>query len=180
MSPVPVRGVEEGLHAATAHGGLYLLLRSSNATTTLARHLDPVFEWRPVAPDFPLFLLRGGDYREVATDISCHQDIAGDSALSLGMLARFQPILEASPWRYRQLFWETGVIGQVLYLEAEAHGLRGTGIGCFFDDEVHDLLGLRDHRYQSLYHFTIGVPLEDARLMTLPPYHHLNRAADRI
>jgi len=26
------------------------------------------------------------------------------------------------------------MIGQVLYLEAEAQGVRATGIGCFFDD----------------------------------------------
>lgn len=35
---------------------------------------------------------------------------------------------------YPRLFWETGVLGQVLYLEAHAAGLSATGIGCFFDD----------------------------------------------
>ena len=44
------------------------------------------------------------------------------------------------------------MVGQVLYLEAEAQGARGTGIGCFFDDAVHDILGLKDNTYQSLYH----------------------------
>jgi hypothetical protein len=58
----------------------------------------------------------------------------------------------------------------VLYLEAEAAGVRGTGIGCFFDDGMHGLLGLKDARYQSLYHFTVGGPLEDTRLTTLPAY----------
>jgi hypothetical protein len=67
------------------------------------------------------------------------------------------------------------MIGQVLYLEAEAHGVRGTGIGCFFDDAVHDILGLSGNRYQSLYHFTIGRPIEDPRLTTYPAYHHLSR-----
>ena len=55
-------------------------------------------------------------------------------------------------------------------LEAEAAGVRSTGIGCFFDDPVHDVLGLRGMQYQSLYHFTVGGPMEDARLTTLPPY----------
>jgi len=27
-----------------------------------------------------------------------------------------------------KLFWEAGLLGQVLYLEAEAAGVRGTGI----------------------------------------------------
>jgi hypothetical protein len=51
--------------------------------------------------------------------------------------------------------------------------VRGTGIGCFFDDAVHDLMGLQDNQYQSLYHFTIGKPIEDSRLTTHPPYYHL-------
>ena len=62
------------------------------------------------------------------------------------------------------------MIGQVLYLEAEAIGLRGTGIGCFFDDGVHEMLGLPGKALQSLYHFTVGLPLNDARLVSLPPY----------
>jgi hypothetical protein len=62
------------------------------------------------------------------------------------------------------------MIGQTLYLEAEAAGIRGTGIGCYFDDEMHDLLGPSDRSWQSLYHFTVGGPVEDTRLTTLPPY----------
>ena len=71
-------------------------------------------------------------------------------------------------------------MGQVLYLEAEAAGARATGIGCFYDDPVHDLLGLpgpgkKDVEnsgppFQSLYHFTVGMPVEDARLTTEPGY----------
>ena len=48
-----------------------------------------------------------------------------------------------------RLFWETGVIGQVLYLEAEAAGVRATGIGCFFDDPVHQVFGFNDATFQS-------------------------------
>lgn len=66
------------------------------------------------------------------------------------------------------------MLGQVLYLEAEAAGIRATGIGCFFDDEMHALLGIEDHCWQSLYHFTVGGPIEDPRLMTLPPYDTRN------
>jgi hypothetical protein len=65
------------------------------------------------------------------------------------------------------------MIGQVLYLEAEAQGLRGTGIGCYFDDLMHKALGLEDETFQSLYHFTSGGPVDDARLVTHPPYAHL-------
>ena len=65
------------------------------------------------------------------------------------------------------------MIGQALYLAAEAAGVRGTGIGCYFDDVLHRALGLTGHDWQSLYHFTIGNPVEDLRLRTAPPYAHL-------
>jgi hypothetical protein len=47
--------------------------------------------------------------------------------------------------------------------------------GCFFDDPVHEVLGLRDTAFQSLYHFTVGGPIVGHRLETLPPYGHLEK-----
>ena len=73
------------------------------------------------------------------------------------------------------MFWEAGLLGQVLYLEAEAAGVRATGIGCFFDDPVHEIVAINGLSLQSLYHFTIGGPVEDRRLMMLPPYGHLKQ-----
>jgi hypothetical protein len=71
---------------------------------------------------------------------------------------------------YRNLFWEAGMVGQVLYLEAEEAGIRSTGIGCYFDDSVHEVFGITSREWQSLYHFTVGGPVEDTRLTTLPAY----------
>jgi hypothetical protein len=67
------------------------------------------------------------------------------------------------------------MIGQALYLEAEAAGVRATGIGCFFDEEMHRLLGLESGAWQSLYHFTVGGAVADHRITTLPPYRNLSR-----
>ncbi len=87
------------------------------------------------------------------------------------MIAEYQEALFThGAWFYRRLFWETGLIGQVLYLEAEAAGVRATGIGCFFDDPVHRVFGIEDLAFQSLYHFTVGGPVDDPRLTTLAPY----------
>jgi len=90
------------------------------------------------------------------------------------MVAEFSETIKTTPWLYRRLFWECGLIGQTLYLEAEAADIRGTGIGCYFDDSVHELLGFKDDKLQSLYHFKVGKSLEDKRLETLPAYGHLN------
>ena len=153
--------------------GLYAFIRDDHDLPPLRALTRPEFAWTPVAPGFPLYLLAPGNLRSTAAMLSCHQEIAGESAFSLGMLARFGESVRREPFRYRQLFWESGMIGQVLYLEAEACGLRGTGIGCFFDNLVHDLMGLETDAFQSLYHFTVGAPLEDPRVSTLPPYGHL-------
>jgi SagB-type dehydrogenase family enzyme len=155
--------------------GLYFFCRRDNDLDEIKRLSRPDFLWEPVETDFSLYLLERGNYRQQAMMVSCHQDIAGSSAFSLGMIAKFKDIVTAAPYRYRHLFWETGMIGQVLYLEAEACGVRGTGIGCFFDDAVHEIMGFSDNQYQSLYHFTVGKPLEDPRLTTYPPYHHLSK-----
>jgi SagB-type dehydrogenase family enzyme len=156
--------------------GLYALIRNPDHLSTLQKQLNPAFTWEPVDADLPLYLLQAGDYRSQAERISCQQAIAGDSAFSLAMVARFEPKLKDAPWRYPRLYWEAGLIGQVLYLEAEAKGLRGTGIGCFFDDAMHDLLGLKDHEWQDIYHFTVGAPREDLRVQTKPAYYHLTSA----
>jgi len=120
----------------------------------------------------PLYCLEEGDAKNLAMQLSCGQEIAKDSAFTLGMVAEFDESLETfGPWFYKRLFWETGLIGQVLYLEAEAAGIRSTGIGCFFDDPVHRVLGFYPQtKWQSLYHFTVGGPTDDGRLTTLPPY----------
>ena len=159
--------------------GLYLLVRQRERVDWLRQRMREDFTWRQPSgcpPGLSLFCLVEGDCRAAAARASCGQDIAGDSAFSLGMLAEFESNLEEQgAWFYRRLFWETGLIGQVLYLEAEAAGVRGTGIGCFFDDPVHELFGLRDRAVQSLYHFTIGGPVEDSRLTTHPPYDSARR-----
>ena len=42
---------------------------------------------------------------------------------------------------YRYVHYEAGAIGQRLYLGAEALNWNATGIGAFYDDEVHRYLG---------------------------------------
>jgi SagB-type dehydrogenase family enzyme len=157
--------------------GLYMLLRQPGALERLKVAITREFAWERVGDRVPLFVLARGDCRRLAERVSCDQEIAADGFFSLGMIADFDASLrEFGASFYRHLFWESGVIGQVLYLAAEAAGARGTGIGCFYDDPVHDVLGLSGHAFQSLYHFTIGAPVEDTRLTTEPGYAwELNR-----
>ncbi|KAI3444705.1 hypothetical protein Pfo_001370 [Paulownia fortunei] len=154
--------------------GLYFLVRNEDYFHELRTATRPEFKW--VKPDgcpndLPLYELAQGDCRELSKRLSCNQDIASDGCFSLGMVARLEPTLqEKGAWMYPRIFWETGVLGQVLYLEAHAVGVSATGIGCFFDDPVHEILGFRELKFQSLYHFTVGGPVVDKRIMSLPAY----------
>jgi SagB-type dehydrogenase family enzyme len=147
--------------------GLYVLARDPAAVDRLRTACGREFLWERTLDALPLLALARGDCRALARRLSCDQEIASDGFFSLGMIADFDASLaEFGPSFYRHLFWEAGIVGQVLYLEAEAAGARGTGIGCFYDDPVHETLGLSSHAFQSLYHFSIGAPVEDDRLTT--------------
>ncbi|HEY5582703.1 MAG TPA: nitroreductase family protein [Rhodoferax sp.] len=160
--------------------GAYLLPRS-NAGHVLLRHTLPAALDLSLVPDAPpdAPLLRLAENPALAATLrtlDCHQALGSDAILGFALLAEFNPLPDAAA--YRQRLQEAGLIGQALYLEAEALDLRGTGIGCFFDDALHQLIGLPQPAaasapLQSVYHFTIGVPVTDARIATEPPYAHL-------
>ena len=154
--------------------GVYCLIREPGALSELKQLMKKEFIWqKPKAcPEgLLLFCLLEGDVRPLSQQLSCQQEIAADGCFSLAMLSRFEKELQQTgTWLYPRLYWECGMIGQILYLEAEAINIQGTGIGCFFDDPVHEFLGLQDMRFQSLYHFTVGGALHDDRILTLPAY----------
>ena len=149
--------------------GLYFYLRNSEHKRALKRLTRKDFLWEEV--DDNLYLLEKGDFRSQAKFISCSQDIASDSAFSLGMITEFkEPIEHYGAHEYKELYWECGEIGQQLYLEATALELQATGIGCYLDDVMHRMLGLEDETFQTMYHFTIGRAILDTRVSMRDPY----------
>jgi len=154
--------------------GLYALVRDRARLGEVRRAMRDGFDWSAppgCPPELPLYLLAEGDVREVAVGASCDQSMAGDGAFCVALLAQFEPELRRRGAAfYRNLHWEAGMIAHVLYLEAEAAGLRGTGMGCFLDHPSHATFGVRDLSLQTLYHFTAGGPVEDKRLTTLAAY----------
>jgi hypothetical protein len=164
--------------------GVYLLPRSGAGAGLLAEALRTGALWKPV-PEAPpgLPLQRIAEHPALAGalhTLSCHQAVASDACFAVSQLAEFNAPLAGAPWRYRQLFQEAGLIGQLLYLHAEAEGFRGTGIGCYFGDAVHQLLGLAGERLQVLYHFTVGMPVPDTRIGLEAPYADLALQPGRV
>lgn len=154
--------------------GLYAVARDPGKLAALKEMMRREFLWqRPPGcpPGLPLYLLQERDCRRLAATVSCGQDIAGDGAFSLGMIADYMDSLGTyGAAFYRNLLWEAGMVGQVLYLEAEEAAIRSTGIGCYFDDPVHGVFGIASREWQSFYHFTVGGAVDDPRLTTLPAY----------
>jgi len=162
--------------------GAYVLPRSAHGHALLQAHLVGAGGLAPV-PGLPegLPLLSLAEHPALAGTVrtlSCHQAIGSDACVAFSLIGAFDAPIAADAGAYRRLLQEAGLIGQALYLNAEAEGLRGTGIGCYFDDAVHELLGLKDQAMQVLYHFTVGMPLVDSRLQSEPPYTPERQAQD--
>jgi SagB-type dehydrogenase family enzyme len=150
--------------------GLYVLPRAEAAMLPLSAAFRNTFSWQPADAELPLYQLVAAKAGKTARTLSCHQDIASHCAVTFMMVAEFAAPIAADPAAYRHLHWEAGMLGHVITLEAEAAGWRGTGIGCFFDDADHEVLGLQDDQFQVIYHYAVGMALDDPRISTLPAY----------
>ncbi len=154
----------------TLESGLYFYIRNNDHKSALKRLTRNDLLWQEQKIE-NLYLLEKGDFRSQAKFISCSQEIAGDSAFSLGMITHFnEPVTTYGAHEYKELYWECGEIGQQLYLEATALGLEATGIGCYLDDVMHRMLGFEDDTFQTMYHFTIGRAVIDTRMSMRDPY----------
>jgi SagB-type dehydrogenase family enzyme len=109
--------------------------------------------------------IRSGDQRVAAAGLSLGQDLAGNACVAFSMIGDLDRAARAHGDRgYRYVHFEAGAIGHRLYLAAEALGLGATGIGAFYDEEVHRYLNLTPEQGQVVYHFAIGYPVPDPRL----------------
>ena len=109
--------------------------------------------------------VQAGDQRVAAAGLSLGQDLAGNSCVTFSMIGDLDRAARSYGDRgYRYVHFEAGAIGHRLYLAAEALGLGATGIGAFYDDEVHRHLNLVLSRGQVVYHFAIGHPVPDPRV----------------
>jgi SagB-type dehydrogenase family enzyme len=127
--------------------------------------LEPgVYRYWPARAE--LELIKTGDQRIAAAGLSLGQDLAGNACVAASMIGDVERAVRAHGDRgYRYVHFEAGAIGQRLYLAAEALGLGATGIGAFFDDDVRRYLNLTPEQGQVVYHFAIGYPVPDYRVV---------------
>ncbi len=86
--------------------------------------------------------LHGANVERIAAYLSLEQALAGNSCFTVSVIANLAEAAKAFGNRgYRYVHFEAGAIGQRLYLGAEALNWNATGIGAFYDDDVHRYLG---------------------------------------
>ena len=86
--------------------------------------------------------LHRGNVERVAAYLSLEQALAGNACFAVSMIADLAEAARLFGNRgYRYVHFEAGAIGQRLYVGAEALGWNATGIGAFYDDDVHRYLG---------------------------------------
>ncbi|MBI3669093.1 MAG: SagB/ThcOx family dehydrogenase [Acidobacteria bacterium] len=86
--------------------------------------------------------LHRGNVERVAAYLSLEQALAGNACFAVSMIADLAEAARVFGNRgYRYVHFEAGAIGQRLYVGAEVLGWNATGIGAFYDDDVHRYLG---------------------------------------
>jgi SagB-type dehydrogenase family enzyme len=89
----------------------------------------------------PLEVLRPGDFRSDAAYLDLGQELAGDAAVNVYVLADLERVFAALGNRgYRAAQLEASIISGKLYLASYACNLAATGL-TFFDDDVIRFFG---------------------------------------
>jgi SagB-type dehydrogenase family enzyme len=95
--------------------------------------------------------LHRGNVERVAAYLSLEQPLAGNACFAVSMVADLAEAARVFGNRgYRYVHFEAGAIGQRLYVGAEALGWNATGIGAFYDDDVHRYLGFLEEGEASV------------------------------
>jgi SagB-type dehydrogenase family enzyme len=108
--------------------------------------------------------LHAGNVQRVAAFLSLEQSLAGNSCFTVSMIADLAGAAALFGNRgYRYAHFEAGAIGQRLYVGAEALGWNATGIGAFYDDDVHRYLGFLEESEPN----SVSASVREAEKMSL-------------
>jgi SagB-type dehydrogenase family enzyme len=95
--------------------------------------------------------LHAANVQRVAAFLSLEQPLAGNSCFTVSMIADLGGASRIFGNRgYRYVYFEAGATGQRFYLGAETLGWNATGIGAFYDDDVHRYLGFLEDGQDSI------------------------------
>ena len=103
-----------------------------------------------------------------------NQSELGESAMfHTMMIADFDKSVRLNLSTYPHLFWESGMIAQVLSTEATALSHRTKHLAHFKDEQCHLLLGIRSDQFRCIYMSCHGKPAKTNTFFK-PAYYHLS------
>jgi SagB-type dehydrogenase family enzyme len=103
-----------------------------------------------------LELLKSGNFRSQARYLGLEQDLPGDAAADIFLVADLHAILDRLGNRgYRAVQLEAGIIGGRLYLGAYAQQFGATGL-TFFDDDVTDFFSPHAKSKSAIFLVALG------------------------
>ncbi len=109
-------------------------------------------------PGQSLELLKPGDFRRQAAWLGLEQDLPGDAAVAVFLLADLGRCLDRLGNRgYRAVHLEAGLLGGRMYLAAYAQDLGATGL-TFYDDEVVEFFSPHARGKSAIFLMAFGHP----------------------
>ena len=141
------------------------------------RECDPgVYRWDSASRT--VVQLHHGNVERVAAYLSLEQSLAGNSCFTISMVANLARAAQVFGNRgYRYVHFEAGAIGQRLYLGAEALSWNATGIGAFYDDDVHRYLGFLEESDDNMRASLDAAERQALIMLGSPASRHAKAAA---
>jgi SagB-type dehydrogenase family enzyme len=128
---------------------LYLIVNSVDGLDAGAYFYDP--------QTCKLDCLKRGNFRSEARYLGLMQDLPGDAAADVFLLADLHSILERFGNRgYRAVQLEAGILGGKMYLASYAQRLGATGL-TFFDDDVTAFFSPHAKEKSAIFLIAIGI-----------------------
>ena len=111
-----------------------------------------------------LVQIREGDLRTWAAYLSLEQQLCGNAAASVFLLADLEGLAAQGGERaYRRTHIEAGLRGEFIYLAGRALGLGCSGIGAFYDDQVAEFFEAPPGS-GVIYELVVGLESSDERV----------------
>ncbi|MDH7487199.1 MAG: SagB/ThcOx family dehydrogenase [Anaerolineae bacterium] len=112
-----------------------------------------------------LLQVREGDLRSWAAYLSLEQQLCGNAAAVIFLLADLEKLAARGGERaYRRTLIEAGLRGEFIYLVSRALGLGCSGIGAFYDDQVVEFFEAAPGT-AVIYELAVGMESPDGRIV---------------
>lgn len=110
-----------------------------------------------------LLQVREGDLRSWAAYLSLEQQLCGNAAAAIFLLADLERAARGGERVYRRTHIEAGLRGEFIYLVSRALGWGCSGIGAFYDDQVVEFFEAAPGT-AVIYELAVGMESPDGRI----------------